>query len=186
MGARLVTAAETEDGRRWSESRIKELSGGDKITARFMRQDFFEYAPQFKLLFSGNHMPALRTVNKAISRRFNRIPFTVTIPDKQVNKHLVEDLKAEWPGILQWALEGCMEWQRIGLRPPKAVTHATQSYLDAQDVLGEWLDERCERGGKYWESATALFDSWERWAEERSEWVGSVKSLSQRLERDGG
>jgi putative DNA primase/helicase len=186
IGARLVTAAETEDGRRWSESRIKELTGGDKITARFMRQDFFEYTPQFKLVFSGNHMPALRAVNKAITRRFNRIPFTVTIPDQQVNKHLVEDLKVEWPGILAWALEGCLEWQRIGLRPPKVVTDATQSYLDSQDVLGEWLDECCERGGNYWESATALFESWKDWAEDREEWVGSVKTLTHRLEDRGG
>ena len=80
-GARLVTAAETEEGRRWAEARIKEMTGGDKISARFMRQDFFDFFPQFKLLFSGNHMPTLRTVNKAITRRFNRIPFAVTIPD---------------------------------------------------------------------------------------------------------
>jgi putative DNA primase/helicase len=97
MGARLVTSAETEEGRRWSEARIKEMTGGDKISARFMRQDFFNFFPQFKLLFSGNHMPALRTVNKAITRRFNRIPFTVTIPSEEVDTELSKKLKAEWP-----------------------------------------------------------------------------------------
>jgi putative DNA primase/helicase len=184
-GARLVTAAETEEGRRWAEARIKELTGGDKISARFMRQDFFDFFPQFKLLFSGNHMPTLRTVNKAITRRFNRIPFAVTIPDERVNKHLAEELKVEWPGILAWAIEGCLEWQRVGLCPPKAVTDATESYLESEDILGEWLDECCIRDANAWESSTALFNSWKGWAVGREEWIGSVKTFSARLEDRG-
>jgi putative DNA primase/helicase len=184
MGARLVTSAETEQGRRWSEARIKELTGGDKISARFMHQDFFDFFPQFKLLFSGNHMPTLRTVNKAITRRFNRIPFAVTIT--KVNENLVDELKAEWPGILAWAIEGCLQWQKDGLRPPKAVTEATESYLESQDILGAWLDECCERDANAWTSSTDLFASWKEWAEERQEWVGSVNSLSGRLEDRGG
>jgi putative DNA primase/helicase len=183
MGARLVTAAETEDARRWSEARIKELTGGDKISARFMRQDFFDYTPQFKLLFSGNHMPTLRTVNKAITRRFNRIPFAVTIAN--VNKNLSEEMKAEWPGILTWAIEGCVRWQQIGLCPPAIVTEATKSYLESQDILGEWLNECCVRDANAWTSSTDLFDSWKDWAEQRDEWVGSVKTLSAKLEDRG-
>jgi len=184
-GARLVTAAETEEGRRWAEARIKELTGGDKISARFMRQDFFEFFPQFKLLFLGNHMPTLRTVNKAITRRFNRIPFAVTIPDERVNKHLANELKAEWPGILAWAIEGCLEWQRSGLCPPKAVTDATESYLESEDVLGEWIDECCIRDANAWESSTSLFNSWKGWAVGREEWIGSVKTFSAKLEDRG-
>jgi putative DNA primase/helicase len=186
MGARLVTAAESEEGRRWSEARIKELTGGDKINARFMRQDSFDFIPQFKLLFSGNHMPTLRSVNKAISRRFNRIPFAVTIPDNKVDMHLADKLKDEWPGILAWAVAGCLEWQRVGLSPPKAVTVATESYLEGQDVIGEWLDECCEINGNVWASTTDLFHSWQYWAEERGEWVGSVRTFSLRLEDRGG
>jgi putative DNA primase/helicase len=185
-GARLVTCSETEEGRRWSESRIKELTGGDMITARFMRQDFFDFYPLFKLLFSGNHMPALRTVNKAITRRFNRVPFTVTIPDEQVILDLADQLKAEWPGILAWAIEGCLEWQKIGLAPPKAVTDATESYLESEDVLGEWIEECCVLDTNAWTSSTELFNSWKSWAMERDEWVGSEKSFSQRLEDRGG
>jgi putative DNA primase/helicase len=117
-GARLVTASETEEGRHWAEARIKRVTGGDRIKARFMRQDFFEYFPQFKPLIDGNSMPSLRSVNKAIRRRFNRIPFAVTIPDDQVDRDLTEKLKAEWPGILAWAVEGCLESQRIGMCPP--------------------------------------------------------------------
>jgi putative DNA primase/helicase len=185
-GARLVTASETEEGRRWAEARIREMTGGDKIPARFMRQDFFEYDPQFKLLFSGNHMPTVRTVNKAITRRFNRIPFAVTIPAEQVNVHFVDELKAEWPGILAWAIEGCLEWQRIGLNPPKAVTDATESYLESEDVLGAWLEECCELDMNAWESSGELYRSWKGWAQDRQAWIGSEKDLTQRLEDRGG
>jgi putative DNA primase/helicase len=185
MGARLVTSTETEAGRRWREARIKEMTGGDKISARFMRQDFFDYIPQFKIVLSGNHMPTLRTVNKAITRRLNRIPFTVTIPDDKVDTHFAEKLRPEWSGILAWAIEGCLEWQRIGLCPPKAVTDATESYLESEDVIGAWLDECCERDANAWESSTVLFNSWKDWAEAREEWVGSVKTFSTKLEDRG-
>ena len=94
-GARLVTAVETEEGRRWAESRIKTLTGGDKIAARFMRQDYFEFSPQFKLVIAGNHKPGLRSVDEAIRRRFHLIPFTVTIPPASRDPQLREKLKAE-------------------------------------------------------------------------------------------
>lgn len=184
-GARLVTATETEEGRRWAEARIKEITGGDKISARLMRQDFFDFFPQFKPLFLGNHMPVLRTVNKAIAARFNRIPFAVTIPKERINKNLAEELKAEWPGILAWAIEGCLEWQRIGLCPPQAVTAATESYLESEDIIGEWLDECCIRDANAWEGSTALFLSWKGWAAGREEWIGSEKTFTTRLEERG-
>ena len=117
-GARLVTAVETEEGRRWAESKIKALTGGDKISARFMRQDFFEFTPQFKLLIAGNHKPGLRSVDEAIRRRFYLIPFTVTIPTAERDPELLEKLKTERPGILHWMIEGCLRWQQHGLAPP--------------------------------------------------------------------
>ena len=92
-GARLVTAVETEEGRRWAESKIKALTGGDKIAARFMRQDFFEYTPQFKLLIAGNHKPGLRSVDEAIRRRLHLIPFTVTIPAEERDPGLPDKLQ---------------------------------------------------------------------------------------------
>jgi putative DNA primase/helicase len=185
QGARLVTASETEEGRRWAEARIKRVTGGDKISARFMRQDFFEYFPQFKPLIDGNSMPSLRSVNKAIRRRFNRIPFAVTIPDDQVDIDLSEKLKAEWPGILAWAVEGCLEWQRIGMRPPKIVTDATESYLESEDVLGEWIDECCERDPNAWECTTPLYNSWKPWAHMREHFIGSEKVFAAKLEDRG-
>lgn len=100
-GARLVTSVETEEGRRWAESKIKTLTGGDKIAARFMRQDFFEYAPQFKLFIAGNHKPGLCSVNEAMRRRLHLIPFTRTIPPEDRDPELAEKLQSEWPGILR-------------------------------------------------------------------------------------
>lgn len=113
-GARFVTASETEEGRAWAESRIKSLTGGDKISARFMRQDFFTYQPAFKLTIVGNHAPVLRNVDEAARRRFNIVPFTrkPAVPDRQ----LEDKLRSEWPEILRWAIDGCLEWQRNGLR----------------------------------------------------------------------
>ena len=97
VGARLVTVSETEKGRRWAESRIKQLTGGDMVSARFMRQDFFDYMPQFKLIVSGNHKPTLSTVDEAMRRRFNLLPFLVTIPAENRDPDLPDKLKEEWP-----------------------------------------------------------------------------------------
>ena len=156
-GARLVTATETEEGRRWAESRIKQLTGGDMVAARFMRQDFFEYRPQFKLIIAGNHKPSLRSVDEAIRRRFHLIPFAVTIPAEERDSGLTEKLKAEWPGILAWLIDGCLEWQAKGLCPPKAVLEATEAYLSAEDAIASWIDDKCEVDAKAWTSSSDLF-----------------------------
>lgn len=184
-GARLVTAVETEEGRRWAESRIKSLTGGDRIAARFMRQDFFEYQPQFKLVIAGNHKPGLRSVDEAIRRRFNLIPFAVTIPPEERIDGFAEQLEEEWPGILAWMIEGCLEWQRDGLNAPEAVTAATTAYLDAQDALSAWIDEKCECGVNGWEARSALFDSWAKWATAAGEHVGSRSRFIDAMESRG-
>jgi putative DNA primase/helicase len=159
-GARMVTAVETQQGRKWDEPRIKALTGGDKISARFMRQDFFEFVPKFKLVIAGNHKPGLRSVDEAIRRRLHLIPFTVTIPDAERDQNLGEKLKAEWPGILAWAIEGCQLWQQRGLSPPEVVTAATGAYLDAEDAIACWLEEECILGPNRSESRKSLFASW--------------------------
>ena len=128
-GARLVTAQETEQGRRWAEAKIKSLTGGDPITARFLYQDNFTFVPQFKLQIAGNHRPGLTGVDEAIRRRFHLVPFDQTIPEHERDHELSNKLKAEWPGILAWMLEGCLEWQKIGLSPPEIVRAATDNYL---------------------------------------------------------
>ena len=184
-GARLVSAQETEEGRRWAESRIKSMTGGDPITARFMRQDFFTFAPTFKLLIAGNHRPGLRGVDEAIRRRFHLVPFSVRIPPAERDLDLPEKLKDEWPGILAWAIEGCMEWQRVGLVPPAAVVNATAEYLDAEDAPALWMAECCDRHPSLHSSAGALFGSWKAWADTAGEFAGSQKGFSQKLVAKG-
>ena len=181
-GARLVTATETEEGRRWAESRIKTLTGGDKISARFMRQDFFEYTPQFKLLIAGNHKPGLRSVDEAIRRRFNLIPFTVTIPPDERDESLPDKLKEELPGILAWMIEGCADWLKCGLTPPKIVSEATAAYLASEDALAAWLEDRCKREPESFTTSTDLFSSWSQWGNANGEYVGSMKRFVAALE----
>jgi putative DNA primase/helicase len=184
-GARLVSATETEEGRRWAESRVKQLTGGDIVSARFMRQDFFDFRPAFKLLIAGNHKPSLRSVDESIRRRFHLIPFGVTIPADERDAELTEKLKTEWPGILAWLIEGCLEWQATGLQPPKAVLDATSAYLEAEDAIAAWIDERCERDPNAWTPSAALFASWSAWAIAAGEATGTQKKLTQALETRG-
>jgi putative DNA primase/helicase len=122
-GARLVTASETEEGRAWAEARIKQMTGGDPITARFMRQDFFTYKPNFKLTIIGNHKPVLRNVDDATRRRFLIVPFRHK-PEKP-DRELEQKLMAEAPAILQWMIEGCLDWQAKTLVKPQSVLDET-------------------------------------------------------------
>jgi putative DNA primase/helicase len=184
-GARQVTAVETEEGRRWAEAKIKTLTGGDRISARFMRQDFFDYTPQFKLLIAGNHKPGLRSVDEAIRRRFHLIPFTVTIPPDERDERLAERLKTEWPGILQWMIEGCIAWQKHRLAPPEAVTKATAAYLEDEDAISAWIDECSTRDPDAFEKSSDLFASWRGWADKAGEHVGTMRRFAQMLEVRG-
>ena len=182
MGARLVVAQETQKGRRWDETKIKALTGGDKITARFMRCDFFDYVPAFKLWISGNHKPRLTSVDEAIRRRLLLVPFAVQIPASERDKDLADKLKAEWPAILRWALDGCLEWQRTGLAPPAIVLDATEDYFAEQDNLRQWLEDCTQDGGEFAFTRTLdLFASWKKWTEDRNTKPGSEQAFSTAL-----
>ncbi|WP_454258588.1 phage/plasmid primase, P4 family [Pseudoxanthomonas mexicana] len=181
-GARFVAAIETEQGRRWAESKIKNLTGGDKISARFMRQDFFEFFPQFKLFVAGNHKPAIRNIDEAMRRRLHLIPFTITVPPERRDKNLQQKLLAERDGILAWAVQGCLDWQRLGrLDPPQPVKDATDEYFEAEDALGRWLDERCLRAGNAKSLTAELFNDWKQWADSAGEFIGSQKRFADLL-----
>jgi putative DNA primase/helicase len=185
-GARLVTAVETEEGARWAESKIKAMTGGDPITARFMRQDFFQYLPSFKLLIAGNHKPRLRTVNEAMIRRFHLLPFDVTIPPEERDHDLTEKLSAEWPGILAWCIVGCREWQSQGLNPPERARAATAEYLEDEDVFGRWLEDECLRDPKAWTPTSVLYERYQKWIEASGEYyVMAERQLSQTLKERG-
>ncbi len=181
-GARFVAAIETEQGRRWAESKVKNLTGGDKIAARFMRQDFFEFFPQFKLFVAGNHKPAIRNIDEAMKRRLHLIPFTITVPPEKRDKHLQQKLLAERDGILAWALEGCLAWQRLGrLDPPQQVLDATDEYFEGEDALGRWIEERCVRQPNAKSLTAEIFTDWKQWAEAAGEFVGSQKRFADLL-----
>jgi putative DNA primase/helicase len=182
-GARLVTAQETERGRRWAESKIKALTGGDPITARFMRQDFFTYTPTFKLAIAGNNKPGLSGVDEAIRRRFHLVPFTVTITEP--DRELPEKLRPEWPGILAWMIEGCRNWLENGLNPPTAVRAATATYLREEDSLAQWIEDCCITGKEQWGIGARLWASWKAWAEANNERPGSRKAFAEAMATHG-
>ena len=176
-GARLVTASETEEGQAFAAAKIKQLTGGEIIAARFMRQDNFEFKPQFKLLFSGNHAPQLVRVDDAMRRRLLIIPFMhkPAVPDHQ----LEEKLRAEGPGILRWMIDGCLEWKKGGLRPPPSVSSATQDYFDQEDVLEQWLDDCCDRDHpEAFFPVVAAFASWKSFAEAAGHSPGDQRDFS--------
>ena len=180
-GARFVTAIETEQGRRLNESKVKAITGGDKISARFMHKDFFEYTPQFKPVIVGNHKPAIRNIDEAMRRRLHMIPFTVTIPPDRRDPRLTEKLLAERDGILAWSVAGCLAWQREGLKPPACVQAATEEYFEAEDALGRWIDERCVREVNAKSLTAELFTDWKQWAEASGEFIGSQRRFSDLL-----
>src|SRR5262249_30249789 len=143
---------------------------------------FFDFVPQFKLWIVGNHKPRLDNVDEAMRRRMLLVPFTVQIPPEERDTDLPQKLKAEWPAILRWAVDGCLEWQRIGLAPPKVVTEATDQYFDDQDVIKQWLEDRIEDGGMYAFTPTHdLYTSWKAWCDERGMKPGIARALSDTL-----
>ena len=181
QGARLVMAQETEEGRRWAESLIKSLTGGDPIKARFMRQDYFEFIPKFKLVFAGNHKPALRSVDEAMRRRMHIVPWVVTIPACDRDPFLTDKLRAEHSAILRWIVEGCKEWQEIGLMPPAKILEATDEYMDAEDALATWLEENCTIAPEQCCPSKEAYQNYVEWCEKAKEFPWSHKRLISNL-----
>jgi putative DNA primase/helicase len=185
-GKRLAVGSEIEANQVWAESKIKKLTGGERLQGRFMRQDFFEFEPQFKLMIAGNNKPSLVGVDEAILRRLHLVPFLVTIPPKERNLHLAEDLRPEWPGIFRWALDGCIEWRCVGLQPPEAVLDATTEYLSSEDTVGQWIDERltmdpAESCTKLRTGIKTLFGDWHQWAQRGGHQTHTRNWLSSKL-----
>src|SRR5579883_356148 len=184
-GSRFVCAQEVEEGQRWAESKIKSMTGGDPITARFMRQDFFTFLPTFKVFLAGNHKPLLRNVDEAIRRRLHLIPFVVTIPPAERDPNLAERLAEELPAILRWAIDGALEWQEEGLNPPPIVRDATADYLEAEDALGAWIEEMIEPRPGDFERTGDLFASWRKHAEAAGEHPGTERRFAQNFQSRG-
>jgi putative DNA primase/helicase len=182
-GARMVSASETERGRRWAESRIKQLTGGDLVSARFMHRDFFDYRPTFKPNIIGNHQPQLHNVDDAMRRRLRMIPFLHRPPLKDTR--LREKLRAEWPAILRWMIDGCLDWRINGLASPAVVTAATNDYFAGQDRFSQWLADECDvEPDNQWKTAGSaeLFAAWTRYAKADGAEVGSRTDFARQLE----
>jgi putative DNA primase/helicase len=165
FGARLVTSVEVDEGKRLAETLVKQMTGGDRMKARFMRADFFEWTPTHKLFLAANHHPEIRGTDYAIWRRIYLVPFTVTIPPAERDNKLPAKLAAELSGILNWAIGGCLDWQRNGLGVPPAVKDATEAYRAEQDVLADFLAEHCVIDPQAYAVAGVLYKVYIAWCE---------------------
>ena len=183
FGARFVSAVEVEGGRRLAEALVKQVTGGDALKARFLFQEHFTFHPAFKLFLAANHKPVIRGTDYAIWRRIRLVPFTVTI--EQPDLDLPDKLRAELPGILNWALEGCRAWQREGLDVPDQVREATAAYRAAMDVLGDFLADRCITDPQAYVLTSAFYRAYAAWCEGTGEKAISQKAFGLRLAERG-
>lgn len=186
LGARLAISTETEDGLAFNESLVKLMTGGDAITARGLYKDNVEFKPQFKLLIFGNHKPIVKGTDHGIWRRIRLLPFTQTFDGANRDPNLLETLKNEAPHILAWMVEGCLEWQRLGLSNlPKVIADATAEYRAEQDLIGHWLDECCVVGNMESATIAEAYLSYTNWASRSGLKPCSKIALTRRLEERG-
>jgi putative DNA primase/helicase len=180
-GSRFVARTETEEGSRFNESELKQLTGGDTITARFLHQEHFEFKPNFKLWISGNHKPYIQGNDIGIWRRIKLIPFEVSVAPDEQDKDLTPKLLAESSGILNWALEGCRMWIEEGLGGCKIVDKATKAYRSEMDVISGWVNERCILDINAEAPSSVLYESFRLWAHENGEYVVNNRKFKQKL-----
>ncbi|OPY89175.1 MAG: hypothetical protein A4E71_00061 [Smithella sp. PtaU1.Bin162] len=184
-GARLITCVETEENKRLSEALVKQLTGGDKLKARFMGRDFFEFEPTHKLWMATNHRPIVRGTDYAIWKRIRLIPFNVTIPREKRDKKLTEKLKKELPGILNWAIAGCLAWQRDGLGEPEEVIQATKNYQAEMDTLNNFIEEYCIVNPLAKVLVGNIYNAYLNWCKESGEYQLSQRMFSSKLTERG-
>ena len=183
-GLRLVFCNETSQGRAWDEARVKDVTGGDRIKARRMREDFWSFDPTHKLVVFGNHRPTIRCVDSAIERRLRLVPFAVSFIGRE-DKDLAQALKAEGAGVLAWLVHGCLEWQAEGLPDVAAVRDATRAYLRDEDSVGQFLDRECIFAADARCTRKELRERYTAWAEERDERPVGPKVLAEAVRRRG-
>jgi P4 family phage/plasmid primase-like protien len=183
-GARLVVAQETQKGRRWDETKLKALTGGDRLSGHFMRQDYFDFDPTHKIIITGNHKPGLSAVNEAIRRRLMLTLFNVVIPHPDPD--FAAKLVPEHPAILRWMVDGCLEWQRDGLLVPECVRAAGEQYFANQDTFEQWLFDCVDANDPLaFTTSRVLYTSWKIWSEARGMSPGTEKAFVESLEEKG-
>jgi putative DNA primase/helicase len=176
---------ETGQGARFDEAKLKDLTGGDRLTARFLHAEFFDFRPTHKLIIRGNHKPAITGTDEGIWRRLRLIPFTVVIPPDERDPYLLDKLRAELSGVLRWAVEGCLAWQRDGLKAPEAVLVAVSDYRDEADTLGRFIAENCTVRNLAQVKASAFQRAYATFCREADERPIPSKDLPAELERRG-
>ena len=182
-GARMVTTVEPNEGVRLNEGLIKQLTGDDAVTARKLYGNEFEFKPEFKLWMAANHKPVIRGTDDGIWRRIHMIPFTVQIPVDKVDRQLKSKLEREYPAILRWAVEGCLLWQREGLKQPRAVLDMTREYRREMDVISGFLDDRCEVGEGFSAKSSELYAAYSAWCEANTEYKMSNTKFSVEIDK---
>lgn len=173
-GKRLIIAAETGEGKALAVDLVKQLTGGDKIKGRYMRQDFFEFDPTHKIVLMTNHKPVIRNTEFATWRRIKLVPFEYTVPDKRKDKHLEDKLIAEAPGILNWLIAGCLAWQKKGLIEPPEILAATNSYRQESDLLADFIEDCCYFADDASVSVDRLYNTYLAWNSK----TGGMKPMS--------
>lgn len=186
-GARLVTSVEPNEGVRINEGLLKQLTGDDTVTARKLYGDEFEFKPEFKLWMATNHKPVIRGTDTGIWRRIHMIPFTVQIPEEKIDRRLKYKLSAELTGIFRWAVEGCLLWQKEGLKMPRAVLEEVREYRREMDVISAFVEDKCTVGKGLSVKSSQLFAAYLNWAEQNNEYrMSSTKfgmELAKRFEK---
>lgn len=170
-GARFVKISELKQNTRLNEALMKQTTGGDKITARFLRQEFFSFMPRFKLMILTNHKPRLTGDDPALWRRIILVPFLQHFTGKRKDKNLPQKLRQEFSGILNWCIEGCIRWQKEGLDPPSSVRQATKEYQEESDVINNWIEDCCVVASNIISKTADLFNSYEQWCKENAEFM---------------
>lgn len=182
-GARIVTSSELNEGDRFDESLVKQLTGGDKILARFLYGSEFEYKPKFKIWMATNHLPIIRGTDDGIWRRIKIIPFNIQIPKEKVDKKLEYKLKAEYTGILNWIVQGAIMWQQEGLEDPEAVRQVIENYRAEMDPLDAFLEECCTTGQNYSIKARDMYNAYHEWAKESEEYKMSLNKFGREMSK---
>ncbi|MCA9277230.1 MAG: hypothetical protein KDA29_14505 [Phycisphaerales bacterium] len=185
IGARLAASSELEEGQKFAEAKIKDMTGGDHLTSRGLRQDPVEFDPMFKLLVYGNHKPQISGVDHGIWRRIHLIPFLVRIPESKRDPRLIDKLKGESGAILAWMVRGCLQWQQRGLCPPDAVTHATTAYRSESDTVGRFIEECCTRADGVFVQKGELHEAFEAWCKSSGECALEKNTFGKRVKRLG-
>ena len=184
-GARFVIACEADAEQPLAESLIKQMTGGDTISARFLHQEWFDFEPTHKVFFGTNHKPMIKGTDYAIWRRIRLVPFEITIPEGERDKNLPEKLKAEADGILAWAVQGCQVWRQHGLGVPEEVKAATNSYREEMDILGEYLKDRCRLSLESKVFSKDLYESYSAWCLDNGQEPVGQRSFVSALKEKG-